>query len=84
MSFCNYFNFLFPRSASTAILATSLPCLSFFSQCVRKRRTVAIRVWSVKGLLYRVPDCRSSRLDWVPPPPPPQASVAPPTLGHGV
>ncbi len=33
---------------------------------------------NVKGLLYRVPECLSSRLNWAPPPPPPQASVAPP------
>jgi hypothetical protein len=31
----------------------------------------------VKELLYRVPECLSSRLDWVPPPPPPEPSVAP-------
>ncbi len=33
---------------------------------------------NVKGLLYRVPVCPSSRLNWVPLPLPPQACVAPP------
>ncbi len=32
----------------------------------------------IKEILYKVPECLSSRLNWVPPPPTPKARVAPP------
>jgi hypothetical protein len=44
---------------------------------IRHSITLLCVQYSVKGMLYRISECLSSRLNWVPPPPPRQC-VSPP------